>query len=110
MTKYRAQTDERPFSFLPLNEREMKPRQRGLTEIRGPYYSVVGTRYLQDLLEFAGAYVDMFKFGGGSFMVPPTRVLRELIDTLRTMVSSQYGRIFASQHSSISPRDQVRKN
>lgn len=80
MAKDRAQTDERPFSFLPLNEREMKPRQRGLTEIRGPYYSVVGTRYLQDLLELAGAYVDIFKFGGGSFMVLPQQVLRQLIE------------------------------
>jgi hypothetical protein len=48
----------RSFPFLQLNEREQKPRKHGLTEIRGPYYSVVGRRYLEDLFETMGAYVD----------------------------------------------------
>ena len=56
---------ERGFSFLRVNERESKPRNRGLTEIRGPYYSVVGPRYLEDLFESMGAYVDSLKFAGG---------------------------------------------
>ena len=34
--------NERSFAFLRINEREGKPRRRRLTEIRGPYYSVVG--------------------------------------------------------------------
>jgi hypothetical protein len=42
---------ERSFSFLRINQRKAKPRTRGLTEIRGPYYSVVGRRYLEDLFE-----------------------------------------------------------
>jgi hypothetical protein len=29
---------ERSFSFLRVNQRKAKPRTRGLTEIRGPYY------------------------------------------------------------------------
>jgi phosphosulfolactate synthase (CoM biosynthesis protein A) len=45
---------ERSFPFLRVNERESKPRKRGLTEIRGPYYSVVGRRYLEDLFETMG--------------------------------------------------------
>jgi phosphosulfolactate synthase (CoM biosynthesis protein A) len=45
---------ERSFSFLQINERKAKPRPRGLTEIRGPYYSVVGPRYLEDLFELMG--------------------------------------------------------
>ena len=49
---------ERAFSFIRLNERESKPRQSGLTEIRGPYYRPVGKRYLEDILETMGAYVD----------------------------------------------------
>jgi len=37
-------SSERSFPFLRMNEAEDKPRQRGWTEIRGPYYSVVGRR------------------------------------------------------------------
>ena len=33
---------ERAFAFLRLNERPPKPRSRGVTEIRGPYYTPVG--------------------------------------------------------------------
>ncbi len=38
---------QRSFPFLRVNKREGKPRKRALTEIRGPYYSVVGRRYLK---------------------------------------------------------------
>jgi phosphosulfolactate synthase (CoM biosynthesis protein A) len=71
---------ERSFSFLQINERESKPRKRGLTEIRGPYYSVVGRRYLEDLLDTMGAYVDSLKFAGGSFTLMPERAVREIVD------------------------------
>ena len=40
---------ELAFSFLRANHRPAKPRTRGVTEIRGPYYSPMGTRYLKDL-------------------------------------------------------------
>ena len=42
---------ELAFPFLRSNERPAKPRARGVTEIRGPYYSVMGPRYLEDVLE-----------------------------------------------------------
>jgi len=71
---------ERSFPFLRVNEREGKPRNRGLTEIRGPYYSVVGPRYLEDLFESMGGYVDSLKFAGGSFTLMPERAVREIID------------------------------
>jgi phosphosulfolactate synthase (CoM biosynthesis protein A) len=71
---------ERSFAFLQINEREGKPRKRGLTEIRGPYYSVVGRRYLEDLLEIMGAYVDSLKFAGGSFTLMPEQAVRDLIE------------------------------
>jgi phosphosulfolactate synthase (CoM biosynthesis protein A) len=76
-----AQTDasRRAFDFLALNRREPKPRTRGVTEIRGPYYSPMGQRYLADLLETMGAYVDALKFGGGSFVLYPRAALKELI-------------------------------
>jgi phosphosulfolactate synthase (CoM biosynthesis protein A) len=72
--------NERAFAFLAVNERPPKPRQRGLTEIRGPYYTPLGKRALEDLLETMGAYVDAFKFAGGSFSLMPRRAVRELID------------------------------
>jgi phosphosulfolactate synthase (CoM biosynthesis protein A) len=71
---------ERSFPFLRINEREGKPRKRGLTEIRGPYYSVIGRRYLEDLFETMGAYVDSLKFAGGSFTLMPERAVRDIIE------------------------------
>jgi phosphosulfolactate synthase (CoM biosynthesis protein A) len=78
--KRRSKEPERSFSFLRVNERQGKPRNRGLTEIRGPYYSVVGRRYLEDLLEMMGAYVDSLKFAGGSFTLMPEQAVRDIIE------------------------------
>jgi phosphosulfolactate synthase (CoM biosynthesis protein A) len=72
--------DERAFSFLRVNERETKPRGRGITEIRGPYYTPMGKRYLEDVLETMGAYIDVLKFAGGSFSLMPRKAVKELLD------------------------------
>lgn len=69
------------FRFLHDNDRPAKPRSTGLTEIRGPYYSVMGRRYLRDLLEGIGDAVDSLKFAGGSFSLLADDVLRDLIAT-----------------------------
>jgi phosphosulfolactate synthase (CoM biosynthesis protein A) len=71
---------ERSFPFLRVNEREGKPRKRGLTEIRGPYYSAYGRRHLEDLFETMGAYVDSLKFAGGSFTLMPEQAVRDIIE------------------------------
>jgi phosphosulfolactate synthase (CoM biosynthesis protein A) len=71
---------QRSFPFLRVNERENKPRKRALTEIRGPYYSVIGRRYLEDLFETMGAYVDSLKFAGGSFTLMPERAVQDIIE------------------------------
>ncbi len=71
---------ERAFPFIRLNEREGKPRKRGITEIRGPYYTPMGRRYLEDVLETMGEYVDSLKFAGGSFTLMPERQLKEIIE------------------------------
>jgi phosphosulfolactate synthase (CoM biosynthesis protein A) len=75
-----AEPDQRAFSFVRLNQREGKPRSHGLTEIRGPYYTPMGKRYLQDILETMGSYVDALKFAGGSFSLMPRSALKELIE------------------------------
>ncbi|MBI3976540.1 MAG: phosphosulfolactate synthase, partial [Armatimonadetes bacterium] len=71
---------ERSLPFIRMNDRPPKPRTRGITEIRGPYYTPMGTRYLQDVLETMGAYVDALKFAGGSFALMPRKAVRDLID------------------------------
>jgi phosphosulfolactate synthase (CoM biosynthesis protein A) len=58
----------------------MGRRYLALTEIRGPYYSVMGRRYLADVLETMGDYIDSLKFAGGSFSLIPEKKLRELIE------------------------------
>ncbi|MHB8596564.1 MAG: phosphosulfolactate synthase [Ktedonobacteraceae bacterium] len=73
-------SSERAFPFIRMNEREGKPRTRGITEIRGPYYTPMGKRYLEDVLETMGDYVDSLKFAGGSFTLMPEKQLREIID------------------------------
>jgi phosphosulfolactate synthase (CoM biosynthesis protein A) len=78
--KRRSKQPERSFPFLRVNEREAKPRKQGLTEIRGPYYSVMGRRYLEDLFETMSAYVDSLKFAGGSFTLMPEQAVRDIIE------------------------------
>jgi len=73
-------SDDRAFSFIPLNRRPDKPRSRGVTEIRGPYYTAMGPRYLEDVLETMGSWIDTLKFAGGSFALMPRKAVRELAD------------------------------
>ena len=75
-----ADASDRGFAFLKVNQRPPKPRARGITEIRGPYYRPMGKRYLADILETMGQYVDALKFAGGSFALMPAPAVRELID------------------------------
>jgi len=70
----------RGFEYVHINRREGKPRTCGITEIRGPYYAPMGKRYLADILETMGEYVDILKFSGGSFALMPKQAVRELID------------------------------
>jgi len=44
----------RALAFLKLNDRPPEPRTRGITEIRGPYYTPMGKRYQQDVPETMG--------------------------------------------------------
>lgn len=68
------------FGFVRSNPVAPKPRSRAVTEIRGPYYSVMGPSYLSDVLETMVTHVDGLKFAGGSFSLFPEGPLRQLID------------------------------
>jgi phosphosulfolactate synthase (CoM biosynthesis protein A) len=70
----------RAFPGIRLNQRQTKPRSQGLTEIRGPYYTPMGKRYLKDILETMGWYVDILKFAGGSFSLMPREAVHELLE------------------------------
>lgn len=80
MPKTETHNNDRAFALLRLNDRPSKPRQRGITEIRGPYYTPMGSRYLQDILDTMGWYVDSLKFAGGSFSLMPRKAVKDLID------------------------------
>ena len=80
MAQTKPKESDRGFTFLKMNDRPAKPRTRGITEIRGPYYTPMGKRYLQDVLETMGTYVDALKFAGGSFSLMPPRAVKELIE------------------------------
>ncbi|KAF5130061.1 Protein HEAT-STRESS-ASSOCIATED 32 [Metarhizium anisopliae] len=71
--------DPKGFGFIRHNARPPKPRKTGVTEIRGPYYSVMGKRYLQDVFDTMSHQVDGVKFAGGSFSLFHEDKLRELI-------------------------------
>ncbi len=68
------------FDFIKTNPRPLKPRTIGITEIRGPYYSVMGQNYLHDILETMGQYIDSLKFAGGSFTLIQPKALKKIID------------------------------
>lgn len=74
------QDKENGFGFIRHNPRTPKPRSKGVTEIRGPYYSAYGKRHLQDVLETMGYHIDGLKFAGGSFSMMPEASVRELVD------------------------------
>jgi phosphosulfolactate synthase (CoM biosynthesis protein A) len=69
-----------PFDFVRKNKREKKPRTKGVTEIRGPYYTVMGKNYLEDVLETMSPYIDSLKFAGGSFSLIKKKQLQQIID------------------------------
>jgi phosphosulfolactate synthase (CoM biosynthesis protein A) len=80
MPDARSVQPQRALPFLKMNARPPKPRTRGLTEIRGPYYTPMGPRYLADLLETMSPCIDSLKFGGGSFALYERSQLKSLID------------------------------
>jgi phosphosulfolactate synthase (CoM biosynthesis protein A) len=80
MAKKPAQQSDLAMPFLKMNPRAPKPRRMGLTEIRGPYYTPIGPRMLEDILDCAAGAIDSFKFGGGSFAVMTEKSVRQLIE------------------------------
>ena len=72
--------NERAFPALAMNVRAAKPRAAGITEVRGQYYTITGPRYLEDLLEVAGEWIDWIKVPGPGAALTPPNVLRRMAD------------------------------
>lgn len=68
------------FKWLQRNERPLKPRKIGITEIRAAYYSNFGFHYFKDILETTGNYVDSIKYAGGSFTFMNPKKIKEIND------------------------------
>lgn len=70
----------RAFDFLDTNELPSKPRDKAITEIRGPYYDPMGYNELEDILTTVGEHVDIYKFSGGSFALFEESSLEDIIE------------------------------
>lgn len=76
-------TPSSSLPFLRRNVRAAKPRQIGITEVRGPYYDTFGPSYVEDLLAVAGEYVDWLKIPGPSIALLPRPALLRMGELCR---------------------------
>ncbi|NP_001312906.1 protein HEAT-STRESS-ASSOCIATED 32-like [Nicotiana tabacum] len=61
-------------------DRPEKPRRYGVTEMRGPHYSLFSRGVLEDVFESVGQFVDGLKFCGGSHTLMPKTYIKEVTD------------------------------
>uniref|UniRef100_A0A2P2KZM0 Uncharacterized protein LOC105107356 n=2 Tax=Rhizophora mucronata TaxID=61149 RepID=A0A2P2KZM0_RHIMU len=67
-------------SFEDDEDRPEKPRRFGVTEMRGPQYTLFSQNLLQDIFESMGPFVDGLKFSGGSHSLMPKSFIKDVID------------------------------
>ncbi len=72
---------QRSFKFVDLQDLPPKPRQSGITEIRGPYYEAFTVEQLKALLDTWGYYIDGFKFAGGIQSLLSPDIVKSFTDT-----------------------------
>ncbi|KAM6584036.1 hypothetical protein CsatB_011038 [Cannabis sativa] len=66
-------------NFQEDEDRPEKPRF-GVTEMRGPHYTLLSQNLLQDISESMGQFVDGLKFNGGSHSLMPKSFVKKVID------------------------------
>ncbi len=71
--------ERRAFDFVRIGELTPKPRERGVIEMRGPYYTSVSHGYLKNLLDDWSEYVDGYKFAGGSMRLLTRKKVEDII-------------------------------
>ncbi|GAB4826777.1 Protein HEAT-STRESS-ASSOCIATED 32 [Ancistrocladus abbreviatus] len=67
-------------NFDEDEDRPEKPRRYGVTEIRGPHYSLFSHNALEDMFESMGPFVDGLKFTGGSYSLMPKSFIEKVTD------------------------------
>ncbi|OVA13164.1 (2R)-phospho-3-sulfolactate synthase [Macleaya cordata] len=67
-------------SFHENEDRPEKPRRYGVTEMRGPHYTLLTQNVLQDILESKGQFVDGLKFSGGSHSLMSKAFIKEITE------------------------------
>jgi phosphosulfolactate synthase (CoM biosynthesis protein A) len=72
-------TDDVSLPFLRRNDRAAKPRDVGVTEVRGPYYSTFGPAHLDDMLVASAPYVDWLKVPGPAIALLPPAALARMV-------------------------------
>lgn len=75
-----SEQDWRALPGLTVNQRQGRPRSTGITEVRGPYYTVAGPRYLEDLFEIGGPYIDWLKIPGPAIALMPRPALTRIAE------------------------------
>ncbi len=78
--KKNAPSQRKAFDFVKIGELPPKPRELGVIEIRGPYYTSVSYGYVKNLLDDWSEYVDGFKFAGGSQRLLAKDKVKKIID------------------------------
>jgi phosphosulfolactate synthase (CoM biosynthesis protein A) len=73
--------DSYAFEFVKIDFPPRKPREAGIIEFRGPYYTSVSYGYLKDLLDDWAYYVDGYKFAGGSMRLLSRARVKQVIQT-----------------------------
>ncbi|KAK9089598.1 hypothetical protein Scep_028680 [Stephania cephalantha] len=67
-------------SFFEDEDRPEKPRRYGVTEIRGPHYSLLTHSAIQDILESHAQFVDGLKFSGGSHSLMSKNFIKKVTE------------------------------
>ncbi|KAK9084945.1 hypothetical protein Sjap_025356 [Stephania japonica] len=67
-------------SFFEDEDRPEKPRRYGVTEIRGPHYSLLTQSAIQDILESHAQFVDGLKFSGGSHSLMSKNIIKKVTE------------------------------
>ncbi|KAL7088782.1 hypothetical protein ACP275_13G148400 [Erythranthe tilingii] len=67
-------------TFFEEEDRPEKPRRFGVTEMRGPHFSLLSQNHLQDVFESMGQFVDGLKFARGSHSLIPKSCIKEVTE------------------------------
>ncbi len=72
---------KKALDFVEIRELEKKPRKKGITEVRVPYYAATPTiTYIKDLLEEWGDYFDGMKFACGTMRLMNRSHVKKIIE------------------------------